>query len=375
MVRIASLRRGLADHFDVTYVAPAGPADPTDVQRAVSVRIAKRPGSRLRALLSSEAYHAHLWADPAMNQAVRAELARQRFDFVYCHLIYSVDYLPPDSRTPIVIDQQNVDSDYWLSRALRGGSTAVLAWRNRRRVLALEARSYERAALVVTVSPQDRAQMTAFGVPDSKLVVAPNGASFGPVSRRRPAQDETVLGFLASFDMTFNQSAAEELVDRIAPAVRAALPGRRIRVLLIGRGSDTWLRRRPRMDVMATGEVEETRTFLDEVDIFVAPLSDGAGTKLKVIEALAAGLPVLGSELALRGLGGRSGTHFIQSRQGAYVQDIINLISDPSLADRIANQGHAFASAHFDWSSVIVPRLAAELRRRFAPTVTEPSMS
>jgi glycosyltransferase involved in cell wall biosynthesis len=366
MVRVVRLRRELAKHFELTYVAPSGSTRPLDVVRAVEVEGDRRRLAKLRAILGTRAYHSHLWASRKMSEAVAQQLAGGHFDLVYCHHIYASELVPFDSRVPIVIDQQNVDSEYWQQRQRQGGLAGLLAVRNRLKVQDLELACYARAAAVVCVSSRDQKRTAALGVSDEKLIVAANGADVLPYRRGSHPRDEAVLGFLGSFDMSFNRAAARDLTDNIAPAVRVALPGQRVRVVLIGKGSDEWLRGRNARDVTATGEVDEPRPFLEGLNVFVAPLTDGAGTKLKVIEAMAAGVPVVGSAIAVQGLGGATGVHYVESGPRSYVADIVRLISDAPLAEKLGHAAHDFAAANFDWTSAIVPPLVSKLVSRVA---------
>src|SRR4051812_29466996 len=107
MVRIVNLRRGLAKYFDLTFVAPRGSSEPTDVKDAVSVVVDGRRFARLRALRGPRPYHSELWRHRQMYEVVERELAGSPFDVIYCHHIYSAEYVPRNCAVPIVIDQQN----------------------------------------------------------------------------------------------------------------------------------------------------------------------------------------------------------------------------------------------------------------------------
>lgn len=194
-----------------------------------------------------------------------------------------------------------------------------------------ERRHYPRLGAVVVVAPHD-ADWVRDRVPGARVEVVRNGVEPGPPPR--PPIPEPVLGFHGAFEAEANVDAALLLVDQILPVVRERHPD--VRVLLVGRDPPPVLRARRGPSVEITGTVSDVRPHLDRVAVYVAPMSTGTGLKNKVLEAMAAGLPVVATPLALAGIGPGAG---LTAATGAHAvaAAVCALLDD---ADRRAAAGH-----------------------------------
>lgn len=199
-----------------------------------------------------------------------------------------------------------------LHRLVDRGETA--------RVAAHEWRHYPHLTRVVVRTDEDAALLTA-QVPRVRTAVVPNGVDPGPA----PAPRETgrVLAFLGAYDAEANVDAAERLVRDVLPLVPGA------RVLLIGRDPSPRVRALAGPHVEVTGTVSEVAVALARAAVFVAPIARGHGVRNKVLEAMAAGLPVVGSPLALQGIGPSRGVVQASSPQDQAAA-VLTLLEDPT---------------------------------------------
>ncbi len=190
----------------------------------------------------------------------------------------------------------------------------------RDRVAAHEARHYPRLAAVVVRTEQD-ADLLRRQVPEVRAAVVPNGVDPGPepVARSR----EPVLAFLGSYDAEANVDAAERLVRDVLPLVPGA------RVLLVGRDPSPRVLALAGPRVEVTGTVPDVATALSRAAVFVAPVTRGVGVRNKVLEAMAAGLPVAATPLALQGIGSSYGVAEAATPQ-ALADAAVRLLADPS---------------------------------------------
>ena len=144
-----------------------------------------------------------------------------------------------------------------------------------------------------------------FGV--SHVDVVENGVDTAYFPPRRFPRDPHQILFLGSLDWRPNLDAVDQLLDTIFPAVRAQEPSARL--CLVGRNPPEALRRR----VQATPGVElhanvpDVRPFLARSALMVVPLRIGGGSRLKILEAFAAGLPVVSTRIGAEGLDAENG--------------------------------------------------------------------
>jgi glycosyltransferase involved in cell wall biosynthesis len=157
-----------------------------------------------------------------------------------------------------------------------------------------EVSEYDQADVVSVASWSDSLQM------GNKAVWLPTPvAESGELVRRRSApsapQAGLVYGMIANFDYPPNRDAYERLIREWLPLL---LPSAS-RILVAGFGSES-LRRAMNVDIL--GPVENVATFYDRVDVVLAPIERGGGMKVKVVEAMMHGRPVVATEHAMRGL-------------------------------------------------------------------------
>lgn len=372
MVRIAALLDQMARHFDVTFVTPLRPGQRTPPDARIRFACpAIADGGRIRrarALLQPlRPYHVAFYSHPEVERVVRRELAATHYDVVFGHFIYSLQYLA-GARIPTVIDQQNVDRLYWRNKAeeSRFPVSAFARW-NMAKTVAFETRHLPGVWAYVSVSEEDRDRTREYAQPPvGNLWVARNGVDtrrFRPPDTR--AAGPLTLGYLGSMGLQMNVEAVERFTTALLPRIRQAVPGLDLRFLVIGSHPSPGIRdlaaATPGMSL--SGTVDDVVPWLQRLDIMVSPLRIGAGTKLKVAEAMACGLPVVGTSLAFAGLPGRSGEHFLQADDDeSFVAGVRLLAESAAARDRMGRQARELAGAELEWDS-IGDRLADDITR------------
>ena len=376
LVRIEGVLRQMTRHFDLTFVAPrrADQPLPADLPVRMACPPIGDPGPFRRGVAAvdpSRPFHAALYARREIAHAVRQELAERDYDVVYSHFIYGVQYFR-GVHVPVIVDQQNVDRVYWQNKAEHSSLPLSLyaAW-NTRRTIAYESRMLASIWAYVSVSEEDRDQTRTYAAPRVKhFWVAGNGVDtrrFTPATARAPS-NEITLGYLGSMDLQMNVEAAQRFGEQLLPRIRQAAPDTDFRFLVIGREPGESLKRLASSmpGVSLSGTVDDVVPWLHRVDILVSPLRIGAGTKLKVAEAMACALPVVGSALAFAGLEGRSGEHFVRAdTDAALVAAVCRLAHDPSERAAIGRRARELARGSLDWDA-IGDRLAGDIRAGLA---------
>jgi glycosyltransferase involved in cell wall biosynthesis len=152
------------------------------------------------------------------------------------------------------------------------------------------------------------------------------------------------LGFLGNMGYQPNHAAAVRLCRHILPAVQARMPNMRVRAKVIGRGPQPELVELAGQDVDVTGAVESIWPAMEEVDVFVFPMTVGAGMQNKVIEALRASRPVIVSPVCAGGIPkvDESGVLVAESTD-EIVRQLQLMLSDPDSLRQIVDKGRAFA--------------------------------
>jgi hypothetical protein len=189
--------------------------------------------------------------------------------------------------------------DVWAQRILRtpGFASALLAGL----VMRQEQLLVKSASAVLTLSDKDRALLCSLYAVQH-VTVKPFAAPAWTVNVRRTAEsiDPRLLVFFGNFDRPDNSTAAAWFVERAMIDIERAVPG--IRLLLLGTGSDKLARRLGDERVSGIGFVDDPSPYFSRCALAIAPLLRGAGVKFKVLEALASGVPVVGTPVACEGV-------------------------------------------------------------------------
>ena len=310
-IRSYYLLRFLRDHAQVHLLSLVEDAEEASQARscpAASVRTVVKGVWRNRAAavaaLPTRKPLTHVLLDaPSLAVSFRQAVAELRPDVVlaYCtgtaHLI---GLLPPD--VPVVLDMVDVDSVKWQQLSATVNPVLGHIYRREARCLgAFEVAMIRRASVTFVVNERER-RLIEERAPDLPVQVLPNGIdvpSFRPVSG--PAANASVV-FCGVLDYPPNEQAAEWLAQDIWPRVLARVP--EARLTLVGANPTERIRRlaADHPSITVTGRVPDTRPYLWNGAVSVAPLRTARGIQNKVLEALAAKLPVVTTSAVYSGL-------------------------------------------------------------------------
>ncbi len=166
-----------------------------------------------------------------------------------------------------------------------------------------------RATMTLTVSDEDR-RIALQLAPEARVEVVPNSIDLArlPLQPGRQAAPPRQL-FVGTFDYPPNQEAVTELVTQHLPVLRQRWPGLRLR--LVGRDPNGWLGRLVELAyIEAVGPVADLLPHYAASDAVYLPIRSGGGTRIKILEAFALGLPVLSTAVGIEGLAANDGEHF-----------------------------------------------------------------
>jgi glycosyltransferase involved in cell wall biosynthesis len=250
-----------------------------------------------------------------------------------------------------VVMAHNVESVIW-QRYRETESNPLKRWyigRQWKKFERFEREALGEADMTIAVSGLDAERFrTEFGV--ANVDVVDNGvdtAYFRPFDEIR---EPGTLLFLGSLEWRPNLDGVAQMIEHVLPAVRREEP--EARLLLVGRNPPDWLKRLADAtpNVELHGNVPDVRPFLARAGMLVVPLRIGGGSRLKILEALVSGTPVVSTRVGAEGLDLEPGRHFVQSEDiGDLASGILDLIRDPMRARAQADEGRAQVLRLYDW--------------------------
>ncbi|MBI2886682.1 MAG: glycosyltransferase [Chloroflexi bacterium] len=327
---------------------------------------------------------AHRFGGEALGTLVEGLLSRQRFDVVHLVGLEAAGALFPlkedgasvvRGRAKVVLDELN--AEYRLQeRAFRAGlaspgqwSGALYSWVQGWKLRHYEADLCGSVDGVVTVSSADREalrrltpQITSSVVPngvDTKRYHPPDSAfRTGDTTASLPEGGAQLL-FTGTMDFRPNVDAMVWFVEEVLPLVAEAVP--EVRLSIVGRNPAPRVLDLAGELVEVTGEVPEDLPYFHRAQVFVLPVRFGGGSRLKLLQALACGLPVVTTVPGAEGVDLRPGEHaLVANTAWGFARAVVRLLRARPLAARLAASGRALAE-RYDWEGM-APLLEAFYR-------------
>lgn len=202
---------------------------------------------------------------------------------------------------------------------------------------------------VTVVSPIESASLARIGCDPAKIRIVPNAAEDDDVARARgPAAPRVV--YAGSVTYRPNLEAVVWFLRHVAPLVKAARPDVELWITGSTGGVRTadlpnacWAR--------FTGELRDVKSAIGDAAVAVAPLHGGGGTRLKILEALALGTPMVSTRKGAEGLDVTHETHLLLADTADdFASAVLRVLNDGALAARLSRNGRALVSERYRWS-------------------------
>jgi glycosyltransferase involved in cell wall biosynthesis len=303
---------------------------------------------------------------PALRAAL---LAAPRPDILHVEEMAMAQYADAVS-CPRVVDRQKVEWDYHHAMSHVGGEEGAWHEREAARFRAWESRSSGLFDRILVTGPADREALAPFhGV--QRVHVVPIGVDD---AIRRPAErtsDVRHVLLYGTLDYPPNVEANDVYFRDVWPRLREALPELRTLVVGSGRPPDSLPRDDPRVEVL--GYVPRVGEVLSGPGVLVVPLRVGGGSRTKILEALAAGMPVVSTEVGVENIGLVAGRHYLRAETASEsVEAVLRLARQPALSADLGREGAEHIEAGFRWDAIgraiepIYREVAAKPRGRSA---------
>jgi glycosyltransferase involved in cell wall biosynthesis len=350
--RLDALIRALVDASDLQLVVADEPGAPADVPPSLAsvplqrLERTRSHGATLRELVvglpSGRTLTAAFYRRETVRGAVREVIMSHDPHVLFTHGLGGAalcqGLIPPDR---IVLDADTIDPQTYrrLAADIRGPRSwqwridVPLVTRWHRRELA----SY---GGVTVVSPADVATYAKLA-PDARVILVPNGVDLPAQPRTDPAG--SVLLFIGDLTYPPNREGLTWFVREVLPELDASLR-------IVGGGQVP-----PGPRVEAVGFVSDLAKEWAGATICVVPLRSGGGTRLKVLEAFAHGVPVVSTEVGVEGVGAVPGVHYLRAETAEEFARVTRvLLSDAAARDRLTAAARDLVAA-FTWQRATAP--------------------
>ena len=308
----------------------------------------------LRSLVSADPYTINWLKSGPYRQRLDHLLQDMQPDLVHFDTISLAAYRGQVGSLPTILDHHNIESHMMLRRADKETNPLAAAYfrQEGHRLARYEQAECAQFSLNITCSSLDSTRLREL-VPAASVDDVPNGVDVGYFRPAGSVEVPASIIFAGTLSWYPNRQAVDFLAREIWPRLKAAAP--KSSVDIVGANPPAELlelgRRDP--DFRVHGFVDDVRTYLDRASVYVCPSTDGGGTKLKILDALAMGKAIVADPIACEGIDVTDGVDVVfASRPEEYVSAIRRLFSDREERMRLGENARRLAEAKYAFSMI-----------------------
>lgn len=352
---------GLAKQHEIHFLSFTQPgtneyeiAAPHLLSRCATLTTVNQHLTRLKIVRSKFKLFSHLEPIVAslcksdeMTATLKALIAKVKPDVVFIQFPQMAQYVADCVGSATVMDVQDAFSVSAYRRfkaAMRMPKMAIefllwLSW------LRYESHWYSRFSVTTTLTQQDRAGLEIFS-PGLSAIVSP--AAVAIPEHNWTATGKNTIAFIGSFSHLPNVQAVLFFIHQIFPIVLAAVPDAVF--LVAGKGATPEMEALASENIRFVGTVPDAFDFLRLASVVVVPLKSGGGIKIKTLEALASGCPIVASSIGAEETNTQSGSHILVADTPAeFARAVLSVLGDASLAQRLGENGREHVREKFSW--------------------------
>ncbi len=288
------------------------------------------------------------------SRLIVKELSRQSYDLIHAETFYMMPNIPA-TKIPTLLVEQTIEYLGYQNYAQKSKLWPVkpLLYLDIAKIKYWEKYYWEKANRLVTMSDEDRQFIQSEIGNSQQIDVVANGVDmdyFKLTKIKRPS-NPTVL-FVGTFKWLPNADAVEFLVEKIWPLIIKQISNAKLHIVGFS-PSKKILSYAKNDSITVSGNISDIRDAYGQAHVLLAPVRSGKGTRYKVLEAMATGLPIVGTKLSVEGLPVKSGSDvLISDTDQGLAEKTIQLLKDRQLQEKLAQNGKKLVAQQFEWSII-----------------------
>lgn len=365
-IRTYNLLKKLAHKHDITLFALI--KEPTEVQylpelekfcRKVKVfKRSQRPFTLRNIIQTAFSSYPFLVIRNYVPEAITAiekELQEEHYDLIHAETFYMMPHLPKTTVPTILVEQTIEYLGYesyaestkwsWLKTLLKIDINKIRKW---------ETHFWNSCNKLIVMSEEDKQFIAKeIGTPDKIAVVANGVDSEWFAEKKNLLPERPTLLSVGTFKWLPNVEAVTFLVKEVWPLIKKQLPDAKLWIVGNAPTPDVVAFQQKDTSITVTGGIPDIRDAFKGSHLLIAPVFSGKGTRYKILEAMASETPIVATSIAVEGLGVQDGEEvLISDTAQGLANAAVELVKQPQLRKKLAENGRDFVSKHFDWSYI-----------------------
>lgn len=291
---------------------------------------------------------------PEIISAVEEELAKNKYDLIHAETFYMMPHIPKTT-IPTILVEQTIEYLGYESYAKKASFLirAILTI-DINKIRRWEKHYWKVCDTLIVMSEDDKKYISKEIKESKKIEVVANGVDtkwFEEVKKTKH-KDPTLLS-VGTFKWLPNVEAVEFLVKRVWPLIKKELPNAKLWIVGNAPTENVYLYEKRDPSIKVIGRIPDIRDAFSGVDVLMAPVFSGKGTRYKVLEAMASETPIVSTSTAVEGLNVKNGVHvMIDNTEQGMATLAIELLNNPEKRKNMAQYGKKFVKNNYDWSLI-----------------------
>ena len=288
---------------------------------------------------------------PELARRTRELMAAERYDLIFVHCSSVAQYVSDVEGIPKILDFGDMDSQKWLEYAhYKPFPLSAGYWFEGKKLVREEQRLARRFDLCTATTRAEWETLQAYGTGVASDWF-PNGVDHEYFAPDNTPYDENTICFVGRMDYYPNQECMFDFCAHVLPRIQARRP--QTKLLIVGADPSPAVSKLGELPgVTVTGSVPDVRPYLRGSALMVAPLNIARGTQNKILEAMAAGVPVVTSAVAAGGVDAVAPDHFlVADTHEEHAAAALSILEDRAERNRLALAGRARVMSHHAWPS------------------------
>lgn len=302
-------------------------------------------------LFSQKPYNAVRFISGSFKKELIKILKSKQFDVIQLEGLYVCPYIPvirKYSNAKIVYRAHNIEHEIWERTAAMAKGWEKIYFRIlSRRIKKLEKGMLNRYDLLVPITERDGKILDKLGNKKPRHVSQTGIDSSVLIPNSKKLKHPTLF-HIGSLDWTPNQEGLIWFLEKCWPKINDKFP--ELKFYIAGRNAPYWFKRKMDLpNVVFEGEVPDAYDFMNSKSIMVVPLFSGSGMRIKIIEGMALGKPIITTSIGTEGISTTAGENIMLAETAdEFVSSVSELIDNQEFFDKIGRNAIEYIHEKFD---------------------------